>query len=104
MLRKAMFGLMATVTVALAAPTEASARGGFHGGGFHGGGFHHRGFYGGRGFGWGYPGYYGFGPYDGYGYGYPSIYRYEELGGCHLANQRIRTSKGWRVRRVEVCE
>lgn len=107
MLRKVMFGAMAVATLALALPTTASARGGFHGGGFHGGGFHggfyRGGFYRGPGFGFGYPGYYGYGPY-GYGYGYPSIYRYEDLGGCRLANQRVRTSKGWRVRRVEVCE
>ena len=55
MLRKAMFGLLAAATVVIAIPTEASA-GGFH---RHGYGFHH-GFR--PGFGWGYPGYYGYGP------------------------------------------
>ncbi|QUS40650.1 hypothetical protein RPMA_18795 [Tardiphaga alba] len=96
MFRKAILGFLVTVACAMSIPTSASAGGGFHRHGFY------RGF-GGPGFGWGYPGYYGYGRY-GYGFGYPSIYRYEDLGGCRLANQRIRTAKGWRVRRVEVCE
>jgi hypothetical protein len=93
--RSAILVLM-TSAVLLAAPATASA-GSFHRGGFH------------RGIGWGAPygglyggyGSYGYGPY---GYGYPPIYRYEELGGCRLARQRIRTAKGWRVRNVDVCE
>lgn len=101
MLRNVWIGALA-LTCALALPTAASARGGYHSGGFHSG--FHGGFHGRPGFGWGYPGRYGYGPYYGFGYGYPTIYRYEDLGGCRIANQRIRTAKGWRVRRVDVCE
>jgi hypothetical protein len=78
--------------------------GGFHGGGgFRGGGFRGSGFGLGLGlglYGYGYP--YG---YD-YGYGYPYGYGgyYEEGGGCYVERQRIHTSRGWRVRRVEVCD
>lgn len=93
MLRKILLGLTAITALALAMPGTASARGGFHG--YHGG------------FGWGprFGGYYGYGPYGyGYGWGYPLIYRYEGPGGCHLAHQRVRTAKGWRVRTVDVCE
>jgi uncharacterized membrane protein len=58
--------------------------GGFRGGGFRGGGF-------GLGF---------------YGYGYPYGYGgyYEDGGGCYIERRRVRTSRGWRIRRVEVCE
>lgn len=96
MLRNVWIGAVA-MSFALAVPSVASARGGYHSGGLHSG-LHGR-----TGFGWR-PGYYGYGPYYGFGYGYPSIYRYEELGGCRIANQRVRTAKGWRVRRVDVCE
>jgi hypothetical protein len=120
MVRKTVLALMAVAGVPLAAPTAASARGGFggfHGGGFHGGGFHGGGWrragFGALGFGVGlglaapyaYGGYYG--PGYGYGYGYPYSYAgyggYYDEGGCYLVNRRIWTSYGWRLRRVEVC-
>ena len=54
MRRYSILALSAAAMLAVAAPTAASARGGFHGGGFHGGGFHgggfhHSGFHGGFG-------------------------------------------------------
>jgi hypothetical protein len=86
--------------------------GGFHGGGFHGGGFHGGGFRGaGIGLGllglglagaygaYGYP--YGYGGYYGSPYAYSDYY---DDGGCYLVRQRIWTSYGWRVRRVQVCD
>jgi hypothetical protein len=61
---------------------------GFGGGGFRGGGFRGGGF--------------GFGFYPGY---YPGYYPYyADEGGCYLVRQRVMTRRGWRVRRVEVCE
>jgi hypothetical protein len=92
--------LMGGVIAAAMLPGMASARGpgGFHSGGFHHGGFHHGfgpGF--GIGFGFGYP--YSYGGYQNY---YP--YTYEDLGGCYVARQRVRTAHGWRYRNVEVCE
>jgi hypothetical protein len=103
--RNKIIAIVALVTIGLASPTGAFARGGgggrggggFHGGGgsFHGGGFDFRegGFRGG-GFGF-------FGPYayDDYPY-YGSDYE----GGCYLIARRIPTRDGWRTRRVEVCD
>jgi hypothetical protein len=110
MLRKMVFVMMAAAVVALVAPTEASARGGYGGHGFHGGGFHGGGFRGGRGIGLGL-GLAGAGLYGGYGYGrygyggYPyAIGGYDDEGGCYLVRRRIMTPAGYRVRRVEVCE
>jgi hypothetical protein len=67
--------------------------GGFRGGGFRGGGF-------GLGLGLGL-----YGPY-GYGYGYPYGYGgyYDDEGGCYLVRRRVMTPRGWRIRRVQVCE
>lgn len=120
MLRKMVFGMMAAAVVALVAPTEASARGGYGGHGFHGGGFHGGGFrgggWGGRGVGIGLGlGLAGAGLYGGYGYGYGygrhgyggypyAIGGYDDEGGCYLVRRRIMTPAGYRVRRVEVCE
>jgi hypothetical protein len=114
MLRKMVFGLMAVATMALIAPTEASARGGFGhgGGGFHGGGFRGGGWRGGGvgiGLGLGLAGaglYGGYGGYVPYGYGgYPyAIGGYDDEGGCYLVRRRIMTPAGYRMRRVEVCE
>ena len=112
--RKTMLALLATAAVALAVPTAASARGGFHGGGFHGG-WHGGGWrgpaFGALGFGVGlglaapyaYGGYYG--PRYGYGgYPYGGYAGYYPEGGCYLVNRRISTPGGWRLRRVEVCD
>jgi hypothetical protein len=94
--------LGATSSAALA---RGGGGGGHGGGGFgHGGGFRGGGFRGG-GFGLGFGlGYYGYG-YP-YGYDYPYGYGgyYDDGGGCYVERQRIRTSRGWRVRRVEVCD
>jgi hypothetical protein len=114
MLRKTIVALFAVVSIGLLSPTVASARGGFggfHGGGFHGGGFHGGGFRGagfGLGLGLGLAGAYGAYGYP-YGYGsyYGSPYAYSDYyddGGCYLVRQRIWTSYGWRVRRVQVCD
>lgn len=99
-MRKMLLGLLAGGVIAsMMVPGVASAHGpgGFRHGGF--GGFHHGGFY--RGFGiglgFGYPYYYG-----GYSDYYP--YTYEDLGGCYVARQRVRTAHGWRYRNVEVCQ
>jgi hypothetical protein len=126
MLRRTMLALAAVAAVGLAAPTTASARGGFGGfhgggfGGFHGGGYggFHGGGYGfhgygfrGRGFGPGFAlgalgfglGYGLYGPY-GYGYGYPyNAYDDYYDGGCYIAHRRVYTRHGWRIRPVEVC-
>jgi hypothetical protein len=48
---------------------------------------------------YGYP--YGYGGYDGSPYAYNDYY---DDGGCYLVRQRIWTSYGWRVRRVQVCD
>ncbi|MBI5128247.1 MAG: hypothetical protein HZA66_02280 [Rhodopseudomonas palustris] len=123
MFGKAIVAFSIGALVALAAPTAASARGGFHGGGWHGGGWHGGGWHGGGwhggwrgpGFGigavgvglglglaapyaWG-----GYGPayYNGYGYSYPAAVGYDD--GCYLRTQRVWTPYGWRLRRVEVC-
>ena len=106
MRRHSILALCAAAVLTLAAPTMASARGGFHGGGFHGGGFHGGGFHGGGwhgggwhgggwhrgGWGWGagalgiglglglagaYPYGYAASPYDSYAYD-----------GCYLTRQR----------------
>jgi hypothetical protein len=102
MLRKIMMACVATVAIAVAAlPTDASARGGWHGGGGHGwhGGGWHGGWHGGyRGYGYGYRrGYYplygaavGLGLYGAYNYG------------CYR-NVRVRTPYGRVWRRVWVC-
>jgi hypothetical protein len=97
-MRKVMMALLAAASLAVLTPTMASAHGpGFHGHGFHGG-FHH-GF--GPRFG------FGFGPYVGYPYYYggPSYYAdIEPEGGCYVTRKRVHTPRGWRVRKVEVCE
>ena len=88
---------------ALSQPNPAYA-GGFHGGGFHGGGFRGRGFgygLGAFGLGYGLYGPYGYDYYPYYGYGYEG---YADDGGCYIARQRIHTKKGWRIRRIEICE
>jgi hypothetical protein len=122
MLRKTLLALATVATVGLLAPNIAQARGGgghggfggggFHGGGFHGGGFHGGGFRG-RGFGFGLGGFglgyglgYGlYGPYGYDGYDYPYYgYGYPDDGGCYVERRRIHTKKGWRIKRVEVCE
>lgn len=120
MFGKTIVALIAVAALSLVAPTEASAfgrGGGFHGGGFHGGygGWHGGGWRGG----WGGPGWGAVGIglglglaapfyYGGYGYpyyGYPYDYgSYDGYGGCYLVRQRVMTSHGWRVRRVEVCD
>ena len=46
--------------------------------------------------GWGYP--------YGYGYGYPYGYSsYYDDGGCYVMRRRVWTSRGWRLRPVQVC-
>jgi len=96
--------LGASSTAALAFGGGGNGGGGFGhgGGGFRGGGFHGGGFRGG-GFGVGLGlGLYGYGYPYGYPYGYGGYY--EDEGGCYLVRRRIRTPRGWRIRRVEVCE
>ena len=48
-------------------------------------------------------GYYG----DDYGYPYYANYGYDDgdygYGGCYIAQQRVLTPYGWRLRQVEVC-
>jgi hypothetical protein len=85
-----------------ASSTAALAHGGGHGGGGGGrggGGFGRGGGFRGGGFGGGL----GFGLY---GYGYPYGYGgyYDDEGGCYLVRRRVRTRRGWRIRRVEICE
>jgi hypothetical protein len=98
--RNKIIVIVALVTIGLASPTGAFARGGGGGrggGGFHGGGgSFHGGRFGFRGGGFGF-----FGPYayDDYPY-YGSDYE----GGCYLIARRIPTRDGWRTRRVEVCD
>jgi hypothetical protein len=106
MLRNKIISIVALVTIGLASPTTAFARGGgggHGGGGFHGGGggfraggggFHGGGFRG-RGFGF-------FGP-NAYG-DYPYYYGDDYEGGCYLVARRILTRYGWRSRRVEICD
>jgi hypothetical protein len=93
MLRKIVIGLACAAAIAfVAVPTNASARGGWHGHGSHGYGWHGYGWRGGwrgRGY-YGYPGYYY--PYAYYPYAY-SCYR----------NVRVATPFGWQWRRVWVC-
>lgn len=112
MLRRTMWVLLAVAAVGLAAPTAASARGGF--GGFHGGGGFRGGGFRGGGFGPGFAlgalgaglGYGLYGPYGYYGgYGYP-YYAYDDYGdgGCYIARQRVHTRYGWRLRNVQVCD
>ena len=75
---------------------------GFYGDGFYG--LYGGGFYG-RGWGPGFVGAYGWGyPYGYYGYGYPYAYGGYDDGGCYLVRRRIHTPRGWRIRRIEVCE
>jgi hypothetical protein len=109
MLRNKIISIVALVTIGLASPTGAFARGGgghggggfhggggvFPGGGFHGGGFGFRGGgFRGRGFGF-------FGPYA---YGdYPYYYGDDYEGGCYLITRRVLIHSGWRSRRVEIC-
>jgi hypothetical protein len=83
MKQKLLFGLLA-LSMAVAVPTLADARGGGgHGGGHGGGGWHGGGGFRGGGFGLGiYPGYYG--AYGGYG-----------------CSRLVRTPYGWR--RVYTC-
>jgi hypothetical protein len=85
-----------------ASSTAALARGGGgHGGG--GGGFGRGGGFRGGGFGVGLGlGLYGYGYPYGYPYGYGGYY--EDEGGCYLVRRRVRTRRGWRIRRVEICE
>jgi hypothetical protein len=103
-MRKSIMALLAAVSMAVAIPGAASARGpgggGFHGGGFHGG--FHRGYGGfGPGFalglGVGYPYYYG----GGY---YPYTTYSDEDDGCYVLHRRVRTPGGWGYRRVVVCD
>jgi hypothetical protein len=49
-------------------------------------------------YGYGYAAY----PYGGYGYAAYPYGGYDD-GGCYLTRQRVWTSYGWRIRRVEVC-
>lgn len=99
-MRKVTMALLAAASLAVLTPTMASA----HGPGFHGHGFHHGFGYGfGPAFGFGF----GFGPYVGYPYYYggPTYYTdIEPEGGCYVTRKRVHTARGWRVRRVEVCE
>ena len=107
----ALFGVYALTmlgTSALvlgASSTAALARGGGGGGGGHGFGGGGHGF-GGHSFGGGFRGFRG----GGFGYGfYPGYYDgyypyYEDETSCYVVRQRVMTRRGWRVRRVEVCE
>jgi hypothetical protein len=81
--------------------------GGFQGGrvagfnhGFHDGrGFHH-------GFGRRFVGFGGFYPYDDYAYDdYPYGYddSYSDNGSCYVVQRRVHTTRGWRLRPVQVC-
>jgi len=100
------FGALGASALVLgASSTAAVARGG--GGGGHGGGGGGHGFGGGgHGFGGGFRGFRG----GGFGYGfYPGYYDgyypyYEDETSCYVVRQRVMTRRGWRVRRVEVCE
>ena len=72
-MRKTIVAMFALAAVGLVQPTVVSA----HGGGFGGGG--------------GYP---------------PASFGsdYAEGGGdCHLVAHRVKTHRGWRIRRVQVC-
>jgi hypothetical protein len=113
------FGMLGTSALVLgASSTAAFARGG--GGGGHGGGGGGHGFgggghgFGGHGFGGGGHGFGGFHGRGfrggGFGFGfYPGFYDdyypyYEDQTACYVVRQRVMTRRGWRVRRVEVCE
>jgi hypothetical protein len=107
-----LFGVYALGTSALvlgASSTAALARGGGGGGGHGGGGGGHG--FGGGGHGFGGHGFgghgfrgggFGFGFYPGYYDGYYPYY--EDETSCYVVRQRVMTRRGWRVRRVEVCE
>jgi hypothetical protein len=107
MLRKSILALVAAASLAMLAPTDASARGWGHGGwggGWPGGGW--RGPAIGLGLGLGLAGAYGgYGyPYGGYGYGgYPYGYASYDDGGCYVVRRRVWTSYGWRYQPVQVC-
>ncbi|RZN21462.1 hypothetical protein [Bradyrhizobium sp. Leo121] len=93
--------------------------GGFRAAGFRGG-FYRPGF--GYRSGWGYRrgfpfaaaavgvglgyGLYGDWPYNSYDYGDPYYGYYDNsgYGGCYVAQQRVLTSYGWRIRSVDVCD
>jgi hypothetical protein len=98
----AMLGTSALVLGA--SSTVALARGGGGGGGHGGGGGGHG--FGGGGHGFGGHGFrgggFGFGFYPGYYDGYYPYY--EDETSCYVVRQRVMTRRGWRVRRVEVCE
>ncbi len=52
---------------------------------------------------YGYYGDYDYGyPYDA-NYGYDNGYYYDGDGGCYIAQQRVLTPYGWRLRQVQVC-
>ena len=83
-------------------PTDASARGGFHGGGFHGGarGAHFGGFRGGH--------FHRFHGFHGARFGfvgvYPGYYAYSGYyDDCYLQRRVVATPGGPRVRLVRVC-
>ena len=107
MFRKVMLAVVAAGSLAMLAPTEASARGGFGGGRFHGGGFHGGGGWRGGGFGPAIGLGVGLGlagAYSGYGYGYPASYAYYGgEGGCYVVRRRVWTNYGWRSQPVRVC-
>ena len=103
-LRKMMIALAISMAAASCVVTEASAHGGGghggggHGGGGHGGGGHgHGGFGRGFGFGFGYPGYYGYGPSSSY-------YDEDEQPICYHVRRRVHTRHGWRIRRFVYCQ
>ena len=95
MLRRTIIGALAAAAFGLGGAGSAQAHGahGPWGAGWHHHGHWHGGFWPGVGFGAGWP-----------YYGYPFYYAEEEYGGCRVARQRVMTSRGWRYRRVDVCE
>lgn len=97
---------------AIAGPGFRAAgwNGGWRGGGWHGGwGWRgHRGFpiaaaAIGAGLGFAAFGPWGYDPYYGYGDGYYDSAWYGD-GGCYIVRQRVWTSWGWRLRRVQICD
>jgi hypothetical protein len=95
-----IIGASALLLGASSTPALARGGGGGRGGGFRGGGFRGAGFGAGIGLGLGLYGPYGYGGYYPYGYsGY-----YDDAGGCYLVRRRVMTPRGWRIRRVQVCE
>jgi hypothetical protein len=53
----------------------------------------------------GFYGPYGYSDFDNYGFGYPYAYgdTYVDNGDCYVVQRRVHTTRGWRLRPVQVC-